>query len=151
MLNIGEKIYQCRLKKAYTQAWLASQCGIPQPNLSNIEKGKQDLTVSTLVRLAAALGVRPAELMEEEQVAASFPLTRRTIEAIAAAAVNPRVQTSSRLKKIAFLFRQILPETNPKGSSKKITAAWIELKKRFTSQEIRGVCQRIQDALQRKS
>ncbi|MBI3307431.1 MAG: helix-turn-helix domain-containing protein [Candidatus Omnitrophica bacterium] len=151
MLPVGHQIYLERLRKGLTQAGLASACGIAQPNLSNIEKGKQDLTVSTLVRIAAALGVRPAEFIEDSVKTKSIPLTRKTIETIALAVVNPETRVSDEMRHLASLFREILPQMHSLGSSQKINAAWLELKNRFTSQEIHGICQRVEDARQRKS
>ena len=151
MLMIGQAISQSRLRKGLTQSRLAAACGIPQSNLSNIEKGKKDLTVFTLIRIASALDVKPAQFFEEGlEEKAGFELTRSKIEALAEAIVNPHLKTSAETRRLASLFREILMEAHPRRSSKKINAAWIELKKRFTSQEIAGIRQRVQDAAQRK-
>ena len=149
MLNPGFKIYQCRSRKGLTQAELAEKVGIAQANLSNIEKGKRDLTVSTLLRVAAALDVRPAELIEEAASPRAIELTRARIELLAKIVVNPKVKASSEIHELAGFFREILSETNPHGSSKKIQLAWTQLRQRFFSQEIRGICQRVEDARQR--
>ena len=92
MLNPGLKICECRSRKGWTQAELAARAGIAQANLSNIEKGKRDLTVSMLVRLAAALEIRPAQLIEEKIPAQTFRLTRRQIETLAKAVVDPNAK-----------------------------------------------------------
>lgn len=149
MLNPGARIYQYRLRKGYTQQELASSCGLPQANLSNIEKGKRDLTVSTLVRIAASLGVKPSVLLEEEAPEKKAALTRKTIEKIAEVVLNPSVRAAEDIHKFAALFRAILPEGKPRGSFKKMNDSWLELKRHFTPQEIRGIFQRIQDAEQR--
>ncbi len=150
MLNVGTNIFQCRLRRGYTQAELALKCENLQPKLSNIAKVKLVLTHSTLVRIAAALGTRPVQLIEEErQKRPRLPFNRRTMESIALAAVDPRAKVSSEIRGLASLFREVLPETGS-GSIRKATHAWTELKQRFTSGEIRGICQRMEDALQRK-
>ena len=151
MVYVGSNITQQRIRKGLTQAQLAMRCIIPQPNLSNIEKGKQDLTVSTLFRIASALEVSPGELIREPLTKDSPELTRRNIEAIARAVVNPKARVSPPVKQIAGLIRVLLPETNPRGSVRKTQEAWRELKSRFSSQQIQGICQRVQDALQRSS
>lgn len=152
MFSPGIRIYQYRLRKGVTQAQLASQCGIPQPNLSNIEKGKQDLTVSTLIRIAGALEVRPSQLMEEEASDTKAPaLTRTTIEAIAEAVINPKAKVSKEIHYWASLFRKVLPQNYAHGVSslQKTNMAWLEIKKHFTPQEIKGVSQRVEDEAQR--
>ena len=45
-----------------TQMELVQKTGIPQPNVSNIERGKQDLTVSTLLKICSALEAHPGDL-----------------------------------------------------------------------------------------
>ena len=47
MLTVGANIIRCRLQKGITQAELAARCGIHQPNLSNIEKEKQNVVEYT--------------------------------------------------------------------------------------------------------
>lgn len=149
MLNPGLRIYECRLRKGWTQAELAAKACIAQANLSNIEKGKRDLTVSTLVRLAAALGVQPSELIESEESVKPFPLTRAQIETLAAAVINPQAKASREIQNLATLFRTTLPKTGTRASSQKAQQAWSRLRERFSSGEIRGIFQRIEDARQR--
>ena len=149
MLNPGTKIYECRSRRGWTQAQLAQKIGIAQANLSNIEKEKRDLTVSTLLRVASALNVRAAELIEEDVPQQTLRLTRTQIEALAKAVLHPKEKTSAETRKLAGLFRDILPGAGPRVSSKKIQGAWTGLRRRFSSTEIQGICRRIEDARQR--
>ncbi|MSR78150.1 MAG: helix-turn-helix domain-containing protein [Candidatus Omnitrophica bacterium] len=149
MMNPGLKIYEYRSRRGWTQTELASRMGIAQANLSNIEKGKRDLTVSTLLRAASALEIKPSELIEDEPLLKTLSLTRPQIEALAKAVVHPELKISSGILELAELFRSILPETNSRRSSQKIQHAWTRLRQRFSSVEIRGICQRIEDAKQR--
>ena len=151
MANPGTSIYQCRMRQGLTQAELAVSCGIPQSNLSNIEKGKRDLTVSTLIRIAAALEVKPASLLEGSETEKKFPLTRRNIEKIAASVLAPSLRVSGEIRKFSGLFRRLLPETPPRESAQKINMSRLELKKYFTDAEIQGVYRRVEDAKQRRS
>ena len=66
MLPIGYQIYLRRLEQRFTQKVFSEKAGLPQPNLSNIEKGKQDVTVTTLRRIAHALDVPIREFFEEQ-------------------------------------------------------------------------------------
>ena len=151
MLNPGVKIYEYRSRKGWTQAELASKAGLAQANLSNIEKGKRDLTVSTLVRVAAALEIKPSELIDEDISKKSLSLSRAQIETLAQAVIDPGIKTSSEIRELAELLRFIVPNSGIKrpGSSQKIQQAWAHLKRRFSSEEIRGICQRVEDARQR--
>ena len=151
MQDLGAKIYEYRNRKGWTQTELARRAGIAQANLSNIEKGKRDLTVSTLIRVASALEVKPSQLIEEETPAKTLSLTRAQIEKLAQTVLDPDIKTSSEIKKLTDLLRIISLEsgTRPANSSQKIQHAWNILRQKFSSDEIRGICQRIQDARQR--
>lgn len=149
MLEVGSKIHEWRCRRGYTQAMLAAECGIPQPNLSGIEKGRRDLTVATLLRIAVALKVKPAQLFAEDEIRRPPALTRKTIEAIAFAVAHPQSSAPDEIRRLAGLFREILPGRNPRGAFRKMTAAWMDLRKQFTAQEIRGICQRARDEAQR--
>ncbi len=148
MLNPGIKIYEYRLALKMSQAELAQRAGLAQANLSNIEKGKRDFTVSTLLRIASALGIKPALLIEETGQK-GLRLTREKIEKLAEVILNAEVKAPSELKDLAELFRQILPGTNARLSMKKINLAWVKLRERLTSSEIKGILDRVQDAQQR--
>ena len=54
-----------RKKRGLTHAALASQAGVAQGFISEIEAGKKTGDVSTLRRIAKALGVRLDDLIEE--------------------------------------------------------------------------------------
>ncbi|MCK5504014.1 MAG: helix-turn-helix transcriptional regulator [Thermodesulfovibrionia bacterium] len=66
MITFGENILLWRLYKSLSQEQLAALSGIPRPNLSDIEKGKRDVTLSTIRLLAHALGVSPGTLVNGE-------------------------------------------------------------------------------------
>ncbi|MFI8660083.1 XRE family transcriptional regulator [Rhodococcus qingshengii] len=52
----GERIVDLRRLLTMTQAELAQKTGIPQPNLSNLERGKHELTASMAFRIGQATG-----------------------------------------------------------------------------------------------
>lgn len=52
----GGRVVDLRRLLSMTQADLAQKTGIPQPNLSNIERGKQELTANTAFRIGQATG-----------------------------------------------------------------------------------------------
>ncbi|MDP1854337.1 MAG: helix-turn-helix domain-containing protein [Candidatus Omnitrophota bacterium] len=63
MITFGENIYLWRAFRGLTQEELAKKAGIPRPNLSAIERGKREITLTTLRSLAAALDVSPGSLV----------------------------------------------------------------------------------------
>ncbi len=62
---IGKKIIQARAAKGWTQKDLALRARLKQPDVSAIEKGKENLTVETLVRLEQILKI---ELLITEKI-----------------------------------------------------------------------------------
>jgi transcriptional regulator with XRE-family HTH domain len=58
-----------RLRKVITQEELAQRSGVAEATISRIESGIQEARISTIRKLAAALGIDPQELIaQEEQV-----------------------------------------------------------------------------------
>jgi transcriptional regulator with XRE-family HTH domain len=62
----GEKVKRLRRGKAWTQAQLARESGVGQSTVAQIESGaRPNPHPSTLGKLAEALDVSPAELLED--------------------------------------------------------------------------------------
>ncbi|MGH9423495.1 MAG: helix-turn-helix domain-containing protein [Thermoanaerobaculia bacterium] len=59
---LGQTLREMRIERGMTQQQLADLCEMHRTFIISIEKGRQNATAVTLVRLAAALGVLPAEL-----------------------------------------------------------------------------------------
>ncbi|MFO0763045.1 MAG: helix-turn-helix transcriptional regulator [Byssovorax sp.] len=59
---MGRKIAELRRGLGLTQEELAERLRMSIKNLQRIERGLQNLTIRTLVRMATALGVKTAEL-----------------------------------------------------------------------------------------
>jgi len=59
-----------RERKALTQRELAEAAGLTRPNIARLEAGRQAAIPGTVRKLALALGVEPADLMDDP------PLTR---------------------------------------------------------------------------
>ena len=56
-----------RIKNGFSQDALARKAHMSQTFLSNVERGKADPSLSTLKRLAAALGVTVCDLVRDER------------------------------------------------------------------------------------
>lgn len=142
MLTLGQQIAQRRQSLGMTQLALAQAAGIPQPNLSNIEKDKQDLTVSSLRRIAHALKTPIQELFEEKKL---NPLSwnRTRLEKLAAAAVGNKESLNSEEKQIVEWLKAQLPGS--RQGIRKTERAWVQLKSRLTDAKIRALFERIRD------
>ena len=64
MICFGQNLYLWRAFKGLSQKELAKGSGVPRPNLSAIEKGKREVSLSTLRALAATLGTDPGVLVD---------------------------------------------------------------------------------------
>ena len=62
----GRKLKRLRRERTLSQQDLVGITGVAQATLSDLERGKRGARVSTLRKLAEALGVEPKELMKEE-------------------------------------------------------------------------------------
>lgn len=61
--RVAKRIAHVRRIAGATQEDLAGRLGIALKNLQRLESGKQNLTLQTIARVAAALGVEPEELL----------------------------------------------------------------------------------------
>lgn len=66
MIDFGDQLLGWRLSKGLTQAELAKRADIPRPNISNIENGRADVSLTSLRRLADALELSLGSLLEKE-------------------------------------------------------------------------------------
>ena len=63
LVRLGRRIRYLRTERGITQEVLSARAGIARINLSRIENGKAEPGLRTLADLAAALGVKLAELL----------------------------------------------------------------------------------------
>jgi len=94
VLPFGQAVLLWRLHRGLTQDALARRAAISRPNLCAIERGRREVSLSTLRALALALQVRPGVLADgEPPVGASDApptLSRQRIERIADAVAGIR-------------------------------------------------------------
>ena len=64
MGNLGSNLRAARKKRGWTQEDLAERSGVHAGEISRMESGKRDPQVSTVEKLAAALEIRPGQLLE---------------------------------------------------------------------------------------
>jgi transcriptional regulator with XRE-family HTH domain len=61
---MAKRLRQFRNERDLSQRSLAEKAGISREYLARLEVGRQDPTLSTLEKLAKALGVKPGRLIE---------------------------------------------------------------------------------------
>jgi transcriptional regulator with XRE-family HTH domain len=61
--ELGARLREARQKAGLSMRALARESGVSQPFLSMVERGQSAPSISTLYRIAAALGIAPVELM----------------------------------------------------------------------------------------
>lgn len=57
LINIGDKVYELRRKRGYSQMELAKILGMWNMTVSRIENGTTAMSILTLIKIAAALEV----------------------------------------------------------------------------------------------
>ena len=61
---MAKRIKEWRIKRGLSQRELADESGVSREYIARIELGQHDPTLSTLEKLANALGVKVAKLIE---------------------------------------------------------------------------------------
>jgi len=62
--KLGENLRRLRLKKDMSQGDLATALSVDRAYISNIENGRMNPTLSTLEKIANALGISSSELLK---------------------------------------------------------------------------------------
>lgn len=65
--KIGSRIKEIRELKGISQQDLASTCNFEKANMSRIESGRTNFTISTLYKISQALEITISELVEVEK------------------------------------------------------------------------------------
>lgn len=66
--RVGKRIRELRLKKGWSQEYLAAEAGLNMNYLGGIERGERNPTLKNLARIADALGVTVPDLVETMRV-----------------------------------------------------------------------------------
>lgn len=62
--KLGDNLKRIRTEKGFSQTDIAKSLGVSRGFVSNIENGKRNPTLSTITRLASAVGVTTDELLK---------------------------------------------------------------------------------------
>jgi transcriptional regulator with XRE-family HTH domain len=161
MIPAGRTIEQWRRSKGMSQAELAGRSGIPRPNLSIIEQGGRDLTLSTLRRIADALGITPGTIAD-----GVLPLalgravwTREQLDKIARAAAGRPAKLSGEEEKALQAVKELLKHSSggktpfklPRRGKKREHAALDLARQYFNETEFNNLLGRIRKWEQTRS
>ena len=58
LAEFGGAVALARKERGLSQAELGERCGMPQPRIAEIEAGRRNLTWTTTLKIAEALGMR---------------------------------------------------------------------------------------------
>lgn len=157
MLPIGRAVYLWRTERGLTQEQLARETGISRPNLSDLERGKRELSLKTLRALASALRVTPGTLVDgSPPLAFQGPLefSRRELDRIADAAFGER-KLGGREGKVAELLKILARsristagegrESRLRSGKRRVNAAWLQFKSALSGGAAQALLQRIED------
>lgn len=152
-MNIYSRaIYLARIEKGLSQKELALKAGIPQPNLSKIEKGR-DFKVSTLSQIALALDISVDNLIRGSQpldINKKKFFQRDNIEKTIDQIVNNET-IPKKFKSPAQLIYFMAKKDKSYASKKNIHLAWYNLKKNFSNDEIQTIISKLTKSRQRSS
>lgn len=62
--KFGQQVKKLREAKTITQEDLAEAANIPLNQIGRIERGENNVTISTIFAIAKALGVKPKDLLD---------------------------------------------------------------------------------------
>lgn len=66
---VGRNIRRLRQKRGLSQEDLADEIGVHRTYMGGVERGERNLTLRSLERLAARLGVSPLSLLQDPDAA----------------------------------------------------------------------------------
>jgi transcriptional regulator with XRE-family HTH domain len=162
MILFGENILLWRLHRSLSQKQLAILTNIPRPNVSDIEKGKQDVTLGTIRSLAQALDVSPGRLVNGEPPGHDRwkgDLSREAMERIARSVVQGSPPKDPQEHHIYSLLKEILQcglhsarnhHTKLPRPTRKSTRAWLYLRALCSMETINNLVNRTLEQAERQ-
>lgn len=156
MWPFSETVLLWRLHRGLTQAELATASGVSRPNLSAIERGEREVTLSTLRALACALGTSPGALADgRSPYGEPLSLSRNDLEKVAQAAATGKDASTYDLlvrclRAVTVSRRAIIKGGKTQPESRLATEhAYLILKAMITSGTINSLIARIDGCLER--
>jgi transcriptional regulator with XRE-family HTH domain len=66
--SLGRRIRELRTKHGWTQEQFAGFCGLHRTYMGHVERGEKNVSLSTMLRVANALGVEPSALFAQAKL-----------------------------------------------------------------------------------
>lgn len=152
MAPFGETVLAWRLHRGLTQAELAANARMSRPNLSAVERGDREVTLSTLRKLALALEVTPGTLADGTLPGQSArSLARKDLERIADAALSGARLQDSRQEARARQLASVTMAGKHRLAPRRSERAWLLLKAAEPPQVVVSALDRIRDRILMKS
>ncbi len=67
LVAVGKRIREIRHKRGISQEELGFRCKLDRTYISSVERGRRNLGLANLNRIARALNVRPAALLSDRE------------------------------------------------------------------------------------
>lgn len=162
MIPFAETVLLWRLERGLTQNELAKKAGIPRPNLSAIERGKREVSLRTIYKLARALDLNPGALVDglpPGKTNFEQNLTREAMERIAKAVVLginlPNPNERKLAEQLTHLTKARLAAVKTRKADKskrlpdrKTDIVWLTLVSRYSPGIIKSMVTRISEYAQ---
>ena len=148
MTTFGMAVLLWRLERRYSQEALAKRAGVSRPNLSAIERGKREVSLTTLRALAVALEVRPGALVDGEAPGGTERrrFSRERLEQIADAVLSHSVPDDRDRTLVSGLQALLQTRRTPlRGGRRASTRAWLQLSAAYPPELVQSLLQRIRD------
>lgn len=157
MLPFHQTLLLWRLQRGLTQDALARRARIPRPNLSAMERGHREVSLSTLRALALALEIRPGMLADGvppgTAVEHPSPLSREAMERVAAAVVCKTPARNAHEQRVSRALRHIVRNRLAISSKRRrlprgqraSQVAWVWLRATYPQAVVQSLLQRIAD------
>ena len=136
---------------------MAQKAGVPQPNLSDMERGEKEVSLRTLRALALALEI-PAGLLADgvgPDTEKPLVLTRERLERVAQGVLdgksladpqeNQLARGAARLMKGRLRAAGHSGKNLPSGGSTKIEDTWLSMGAAYRPEEIQSLVERISE------
>ena len=103
---IGSRLRAIRLKRGYTQEYVAEHAGISAQHCSGIERGNAKVSLPALVRMCNALGATPNDVLLDSVTQATPQLTEAIATVFAGCSPNEIFLMLSQAESIKIALRQ---------------------------------------------
>lgn len=144
MLPFGQTLRLWRTYRQLTQAQVAQRAHIPRPNLCAMERGRREVSLTTLRAVALALDIAPGTLVDgiAPPTGGSTRLSREAIERVADAVAGGTTPRQPSERRVAALLRAVTMET-PVGRRRTQASSWLQLNAAYPPALVRTLLDRI--------